>query len=125
MKEFLSSPYSVLRLGLFALFFYFGFNEVLKPYLWTGWIPGFISHSFILEQYPYLATILVIGHGIGSLVSAFLILSRQFVRLGTFGMILLLFPVVGFFGINDVTVRDFAILTAVITVLMDYTQTKS
>lgn len=120
VKQWFLSPYSVLRVGLFTVFFYFGIDEVIRPHLWTGWIPGFITDSFLFNQYPFLGIVLVIFHGLGALFSACAMLVSPYVRIGAFGMLLLVFPVLIFFGLNDVTVRDFAIMTGALTLLINY-----
>ncbi len=120
MKDFFRSPLWVLRIGLFAVFFWFGSNEVFYPSLWVGWIPKIFLDIFSLEYTSSALIYSIQVHGLVELLAAFLLLFGKYVKFGAIIMVGILSSIIVFSGINEITVRDFGLFTAALTLFLVY-----
>ena len=102
----------LFRIGIAAVFLYFGFLAVQDPVgqarLWTGRETLEIIMAFL----PLRAAFTIFG--ILELFVAFSLISGVLLRIGLFLAALLLLGIIINLGFNDIAIRDFAILTGVI-----------
>jgi len=104
------------RIGIAAVFLYFGFLAVQDPVgqarLWTR-----------RETLEIIVTLMPLGmaftiFGILELAVAFSLISGVFLRTGLLLAAILLLGIIINLGFNDIAIRDFAILTGVIYLLL-------
>ncbi|MGC9610838.1 MAG: DoxX family membrane protein, partial [Minisyncoccia bacterium] len=94
----------VLRLGIAAVFMWFGVSELLNPAQWVGFIPGWATASFGLS-----AGILVVLNGLFEIVAAILLALNVLSRWVALLLSLHLFIIVGEVGLGPIGVRDFGL----------------
>lgn len=97
----------VLRLGLAALYLWFGISEVMNVAQWTSWVPAWATARTGMD----VQTIVLLNGGfeiaMGALL-AFGILTRWVALILALHMFLLVFDI----GLTAIGVRDFAIATS-------------
>lgn len=116
---FTSSRYSylALRLGLAAVFLWFGIDKMFNPVYWlNAWVPEWtvkMISGFGLSglQFIYLNGIFEILVGLSLITGVF---TKFFSVLAT----LFLIGVLVFVGISEVTVRDFAMIGGFVAVIL-------
>lgn len=104
-------------MGLATVFFWFGFNEIFSPFRWAGWVPQSILDVFSLPFDSPVLTYGIMTHGAVGIFAAVLLLSR-YMKLGALILSLILASIIVFSGINEITVRDFGLLTAAVTLFL-------
>ena len=116
---FTSSRYAylALRLGLAAVFLWFGIDKMLHPTYWlNAWVPqgvqSFIS-SFNLggTQFIYL-------NGIFEILVGLSLVTGVFTKIFSIAAVIFLASVLVFVGISEVTVRDFAMIGGFFAVIL-------
>lgn len=116
---FTSSQYSylVLRLGLAAVFLWFGVDKMFHPAYWlNAWVPqGF--QSFI-SRFGLGVTQFIYLNGIFEILVGLSLVAGVFVKIFSALAIIFLFSVLVFVGISEVTVRDFAMIGGFMAVLL-------
>ena len=107
MNKF-AQPLFVLRIGLGAVFLYFGIDKFVNPSNWTGWIP-----EALLEIIPVSDFTFIYVQGAVHVILGVLLLSGLFTRVAAAVtaalMLLIITVVIGATGFNDLAVRDAAI----------------
>lgn len=98
---------TVLRLGLVALFTWFGLTQLLSPGMWTSFVPTWVADLTGLS-----ATKLVLVNGALELVAALLLALRLWLRPVSLLLGLHLLGIVLGVGATAVGVRDFMIAIA-------------
>ena len=116
---FTSSRYSylALRLGLAAVFLWFGIDKILHPAYWlNAWVPQGVQlliakFSLTGIQFVYLSGIFEMLVGLSLATGVF---AKFFSALALFFLISVLI----FVGISEVTVRDFGLIGGFLAVLL-------
>ena len=99
--------YHTLRLGLAALFLWFGFSQLLDVANWTGWVPQWAATLTGLSPET-----IVMMNGSFEVVSGALLALGFFVRYAAILLGLHLVVLVIDIGLNDIGVRDFGLMAA-------------
>ncbi len=95
----------VLRVGLAAVFGWFGIDKFIHPIVWVKWVPQYVINILPFSEKIF---IFILG-GIESLLALFFLLGL-FTRLAGIIASLLLLSIIATAGINEITMRDIAIL---------------
>ncbi|MBM3232674.1 DoxX family protein [Candidatus Pacearchaeota archaeon] len=101
----------ILRIGLSLVFLWFGINQLLYPLNWIGWVPGFASSTID----PFT---IVFVNGISEIVFGVLLLIGLYTRIASFLLALHMLGITLSVGWNEIGVRDFGILMALISVFL-------
>ena len=109
--------YLALRLGLAAVFLWFGIDKMFHPSYWlNAWVPLGIQSligSFSLTglQFIYL-------NGIFEILVGLSLVTGVFMKFFSVLAVLFLVSVLIFIGISEVTVRDFAMVGGFVAVVL-------
>ena len=107
------TPELALRIGLGGVFFYAGVNSLLNPTSWIGYIPQWV------EVVPFLSReAALFAHGIFEVVLALLLFVGFWKRLAGTLIFLSLAGILMFYGVDDVSFRDFGLLAAAYAFLL-------
>ncbi|MCL4404134.1 DoxX family membrane protein [Patescibacteria group bacterium] len=105
------SPVLLLRIGLGLVFIYAGVHQIAQPAAWDGFVPGWIAGIINPVTFIYIHGAFELALGLGIIVGLLLpILS--------FIAFLDLFSIMVFFGVDDVTFRDFGLLMAALALFL-------
>jgi uncharacterized membrane protein YphA (DoxX/SURF4 family) len=99
--------YHVLRLGLAALFLWFGFSQLLDGVNWVSWVPAW---AVSLLHIP--PAMIVLLNGTFEVVAGGLIALNIFTRWAALLLALHLVVLVFDIGANAIGVRDFGLMAA-------------
>lgn len=102
------TPELVLRIGLAGVFLYAGVNSLLNPTSWIGFVP----------QIPFRELALM-AHGVFEILLALILLSGLWKRLASILAFLSLAGILIFYGVDDVSFRDFGLLAAAYALMLD------
>jgi uncharacterized membrane protein YphA (DoxX/SURF4 family) len=100
----------ILRLGLAALYLWFGLSQVIQPTDWVSWLPVWT------ERLPVGPTVIVIANGAFETVFGLFLAVGFQTRFAAALLALHLYFITYEIGYNAVGVRDFAIATATLAV---------
>lgn len=95
---------AVLRIGLVALFLWFGFSQVTAPDEWISWVPLWVPDLLHID-----ARVIVLLNGGFEIVGGLLLLLGVYVRWVALLLGLHLLVIAYEVGYNDIGVRDFAL----------------
>ncbi|RME78640.1 DoxX family protein [Candidatus Woesearchaeota archaeon] len=96
----------VLRIGLCAVFLWFGFSQLFTPQLFYGYLPQWVYNTLITPQ------TLIFVNGIFEIIAATLLLFGVLPRLMAGLLALHLIGIIISLGYNDVAVRDVGLMIA-------------
>lgn len=99
--------YHTLRLGLAALFLWFGFSQLLDGVNWVGWVPDWATSLTGLSP-----ELIVIANGSFEVLTGALLALGFFVRPAAILLGVHLVVLVFEIGLNDIGVRDFGLMMA-------------
>lgn len=99
--------YHTLRLGLAALFLWFGFSQLLDGVNWVGWVPEWATAISGLSP-----EFIVMANGTLEVVGGSFLALGFFVRNASIVLGLHLVVLVVEIGLNDIGVRDFGLMAA-------------
>ncbi len=101
----------ILSIGLAAVFAWFGIDKFLNPIAWLGWIPTWMDGLFGMPTTTWLMVI-----GASEILFAILLLIpvRNVRRAGAILMAIQLLSIMPIVGINEVGLRDFAMMMSAI-----------
>lgn len=102
---------TILRLGLAALFLWFGISQITDPAAWTVWVPQW-AYTF-----PGAAT-LVLVNGWFETIGGALVALGFFTRPAAALLALHLFVIAFEVGYNDIGVRDFALAVSTLALTL-------
>lgn len=102
----------LLTTALVLVFGYFGIDKFLHPILWIQWIPAWMDGLLNIPKETWLTIIGCIEIFLALLL---LIPNRTVRKLGVFLMILELLGILTQVGINDIGIRDAAILLSALS----------
>lgn len=94
-----------LRLGLAAVFMWFGVSEIMNPAQWTGFIPNW-AVSFLGMS----AATLVVANGIFEILAAVLLVLNILSRWVAFLLLIHLFVIICEVGLGPIGMRDFGLM---------------
>lgn len=100
----------LLRYAIGAVFFWFGFSQMLDAASWTGFLPGWVS------SLPISQTTFVLFNGIFEVVFALLLVVGVYTRWAALLLSLHLFGIAFSLGYNDVAIRDLGLALATLTI---------
>jgi len=95
----------VLRFAIGAVFLWFGIDKWVHPDAWYAWIP-----SWFATRLPVSLDTFLWINGAGELVLGLMFVSGRFLRLASALSGLFLIAIAFSFGMNEVTVRDNALV---------------
>ena len=104
----------LLILALVFVFGYFGIDKSLNPFIWVGWLPGWMDGLAGLPKESWLKLI-----GASEIFLAILVLVpvRRVQQIGVLLMIVHLLGILTQVGWNDVAVRDIGLMVSAIGLL--------
>ena len=113
MRSFSGYAPVVLRLGLAAVFFWFGFTQIFDQSGWTGLIPAWITSLTGMS-----AETIVLFNGIAEVIGAFLLACGFYTRIVAALLALHLLTIIFDVGLGAVGVRDAGLMFALISVAL-------
>lgn len=99
--------YTILRLGLAALFLWFGFSQLLDSVNWVSWVPEW---AVSLLHIP--PAMIVLANGAFEVIAGGLIALNIFTRWAAFALAAHLAIITFDIGANAIGVRDFGLTMA-------------
>lgn len=108
-----SSPELALRIGLAGVFLYAGVNSLLNPSAWIGYIPQWVGSIPLLTR-----ELALMFHAIFEIILAIVLLIGLWKRLAATLAFLSLAAIIIFYGIDDVSFRDFGLLASSYALLL-------
>ena len=115
---FTSSRFSYLaiRLGLAAVFLWFGIDKMLHPSYWlNAWVPQGIQS--LIEGFSLTGLQFIYLNGIFEILVGLSLVTGVFAKFFSVLAVFFLAGVLVFVGISEVTVRDFGLLGGFISVI--------
>ena len=103
----------VLRLGLAAVFLWFGFSQLFDSIGWVGWVPEW---AVTLLGVP--PTFIVLTNGAFEVIAGVLLVAGIFVRPVAFLLALHLVLITIEIGLNEIGVRDFGLTMATLALAL-------
>jgi len=125
----------LLRIGLSLVFLWFGFNQLLFPESFLGYLPEWVMghardsiphYMMVMMSYlPENLSILIIVNGIFEITFGTLLLLGVFTRISSLVLAAHLAFIAVSLGYNDVAVRDFGLVIAALSVFLHGPDEKS
>jgi uncharacterized membrane protein YphA (DoxX/SURF4 family) len=119
----------VLRIGMSLVFLWFGFNQLINPESFLGYLPQWIiphsayiihEHAIqILHNLPSVAHLIIMGNGIFETAFGLLLILGIYVRISALLLSMHMLFIMTMLGYNDIAVRDFGILVASATIFLN------
>ena len=116
---FSSSEYSYLflRLGLAAVFLWFGIDKMFHPSYWlNAWMPRYVIEILAKLGIPGMQFIYI--NGIFEILVGLSLVTGVFTKIFSMLAIIFLILVLAFNGISEVTVRDFGLIGGFLAVFL-------
>lgn len=116
---FTSSRYSylALRLGLAAVFLWFGIDKMFHPAYWlNAWVPPEIQS--LLSKINLSGVQFIYLNGIFEMLVGLSLVTGVFMKFFSIVAIIFLASVLVFVGISEVTIRDFAMIGGFVAVVL-------
>jgi uncharacterized membrane protein YphA (DoxX/SURF4 family) len=110
----------VLRLGLSAIFLWFGFSQIIDSLNWVSSVPDWAVNFLHIPP-----AMIVMGNGAFEIVLGSLMAMGFFVRTISLILALHLIPITVDFGLVATGVRDFGIIIASLSLSFIYTKNSS
>jgi uncharacterized membrane protein YphA (DoxX/SURF4 family) len=105
------SPILLLRIGLGLIFIYAGSHAIADPGAWTGFVPGWLGNMINPVIFIYI-------HGAFELVLGLGIILGLVLPILSFLAFLDFLAIIVFFGVDDVTFRDFGLLMSALALFL-------
>ena len=102
-KDIKLNPVLMLRLGLGAVFIYAGLSSLVSPFSWVGFVPQWVGVIMPIETF-------LIFHGVFEVLLGVVLISGFFLRIVSILAFLSLLSIIVFFGVDEITFRDFGLL---------------
>ena len=115
VKNFALTPVLALRLGLSLVFIYAALHMLLDPQNWLGFVPNWIGK--LIDPKLFLTI-----HSIFELLLGLAILFGWFLEPASLIAALDLAAIIVFFGVDDITFRDFGLVMAAVALFLLATQ---
>src|SRR3989344_5218754 len=116
---FTSSRYSylALRLGLAAVFLWFGIDKMFHPSYWlNAWVPQGIQS--LIKGFSLTGLQFIYINGIFEILVGLSLVTGVFTKIFSMLAIIFLILVLAFNGISEVTVRDFGLIGGFLAVFL-------
>ena len=110
----------LLRLGLAAVFLWFGFSQLLDSLSWVAIVPTWAVNLLHLSP-----AVLVLVNGVFEVVLGSLLATGFFVRIIALIFGLHLIPIAFNFGFTDTAIRDFGLIVASLALALIYEREKT
>lgn len=107
------SPY-ILRLGLAAVFIWFGLSQILDQSMWVSFIPGWVVSASGLS-----AATIVVFNGIFEVAMALCLVFGIQVRIAATLLALHMLSIVIDVGLSPIGIRDIGILVGTVAVALN------
>lgn len=104
----------VLRIGLAAVFFWFGFTQIIGPAAWTSLIP-----TWVVNLAGISATTFVLMNGIFEVCAATLLVFGFFPRIVSALLFLHIISIITDIGLGAIGVRDFGIAMGLLAIFLN------
>jgi len=108
-KKYKKYSPSIVRFGVGAVFLSFGIMQLTSPSNWTGILPNFVTQYFNPISLVYF-------NGSFDLLVGIFLLSGLYTRIVSFFASLHLITIIFVLGFNPITIRDFGLLLALISI---------
>lgn len=102
----------LLRFTISIVILWFGFNQLINPSLWYGWLPSWVNII------PFEKIIIIYFNGIFEIIFGLLLILGIFTRLTSLIISLHLLLITIGVGYNDVAVRDFGLTLAAFSIFL-------
>lgn len=102
----------VLRLGLAALFLWFGFSQLLDGLNWVGWVP-----AWAVEVLNIPPAMIVLGNGAFEVIMGGFLAFNVLTRWAALALALHLAVITVEIGMNEIGVRDFGLTMATLALV--------
>ena len=99
------SPVLLLRIGLGLVFIYAGAHQIANPGGWAGFVPAWLGDIIAPLTFIYIHGAIELALGLGIIIGFYLPALAIIASLDLFAILI-------FFGVDDVTFRDFGLLMA-------------
>ncbi|MDO8523113.1 MAG: DoxX family membrane protein [bacterium] len=106
---------NLLRLGLAAVFLWFGFSQLFDSLRWVSVVPDWAVELFHLPP-----AIIVLANGALEVILGSLIATDVLVRIPAIILALHLIPIALDFGITATAIRDYGLVIAAFTLALIY-----
>jgi len=116
MTKSLKLSYLFLRLGLAAVFLWFGIDKFFNPSYWiNAWTPIWLIE--FISRFGIDKITLIYLFGIFEILVGISLLSTVFIRIFSFLAIIFLISIFIFAGINEVVIRDLGLIGGFLALL--------
>ncbi len=105
------SPVLLLRIGLGLVFIYAGAHAIADPGSWTGFVPGWLGNIMNPVTFVYIHGAFELLLGLGIVIGLFLPILSLLAFLDFLAILV-------FFGVDDVTFRDFGLLMSTLALFL-------
>ena len=117
MYQSLHSSQLALRLGLGAVFLWFGVDKFIQPQYWVdAWMPQWAQHAAQGAGMSVINAIFLIG--IFEVLVAISLVTGFFSRVFAAAAIVFLIVILAATGLNEIVVRDVGIIAALIALVI-------
>jgi len=117
MVQSLQYSYLALRIGLALVFLWFGIDKFLHPGYWAdAWLPRSIAD--IVERIGLSRNEFMYLNGIFEIIIGTSIISTIFIRFFAAAAVVFLISVFIFHGFNEIIVRDFGLIGALVALIL-------
>ena len=106
-------PKPLLRITLSLVFLYFGYQQVTSPDNWIGFIPEFLTNSFLSPNN------FVMFNGIMELSLGIFLIIGLYTRFSSFILSIHLLGIAASIGISPIGIRDFGLTIATFVVFLN------
>lgn len=103
----------ILRLGLAALFLWFGFSQLFDGLNWVGWVP-----EWAVEILNIPPAMIVFGNGAFEVIAGGLLAFNVWTRWAALALALHLAVITVEIGMNEIGVRDFGLTMATLALAL-------
>lgn len=103
----------ILRLGLAALFLWFGFSQLFDGLNWVGWVP-----AWAVEVLNIPPAMIVLGNGAFEVVLGGFLAFNVWTRWAALALALHLAVITVEIGMNEIGVRDFGLTMATLALAL-------
>lgn len=101
-----NAAFLILRLGLAAVFIWFGASQLLSPSQWTSFLPSWVA----AVQFPVVTFVLL--NGLFEIIAGVLLALGAWTRIAAFILAVHLVGIAFSIGYNSVAVRDIGLALA-------------
>lgn len=117
MYQSLHASQLSLRIGLAAVFLWFGVNKFIQPQYWVdAWMPQWAQHvAQAIGMSPINAVFLI---GIFEVLVAVSLATGFFTRAFASAAVVFLIAVVAVSGLNEIVVRDIGLIAALVALVI-------